>query len=128
VDDQTETLDVIGRTIELIGGKTDLFTSATDALEHLVEHKEADCLLLDLMMSPVDGASMLEVLHAKGIQLPVILLTGCSTEEIPMVTNDLQVHAVLQKPFRPEELISLVNDLLSGQMQTMKDSIDSATP
>ena len=125
MDDQTETLDVIGRTIELIGGKTDLFTCATDALEHLVEHKEADCLLLDLMMSPVDGVSML---HAKGIQLPVILMTGCSTEEIPMVTNDLQVHAVLQKPFRPEELISLVNDLLSGEMQTMKASIDSATP
>ncbi len=126
VDDQTETLDVIGRTIELIGGKPHLFTCATEALEHLVEHKEADCLLLDLMMSPLDGASMLEVLHAKGIQLPVILMTGCSTEGIPAVTRDLQVHAVLQKPFRPEELISLVNDLMVRRTSTTVASMDSA--
>ena len=126
VDDQTETLDVIGRTIELIGGKADLFTCATDALEHLVEHKEVDCLLLDLMKSPVDGPSMLEVLHTKGIQLPVILMTGCSTEGIPAVTTDLQVHAVLQKPFRPEELISLVNDLLVSHPSTTATQIDSA--
>jgi signal transduction histidine kinase len=115
VDDQTETLEVIGRTMELIGGKAELFTCATDALEHLVEHKDADCLLLDLMMSPVDGPSMLEVLHAKGIQLPVILMTGCSTEGIPAATGDLQVHGVLQKPFRPEELISLVNEVLASE-------------
>jgi signal transduction histidine kinase/CheY-like chemotaxis protein len=127
VDDQPETLDVIGRTIELIGGKTDLFTTATEALEYLVEHKEADCLLLDLMMSPVDGASMLEVLHAKGIQLPVILMTGCSTEGIPMATNELQLHGVLQKPFRPEELISMVNNLLAGNRQAIKTPIDSVT-
>ena len=126
VDDQTEILDVIGRTIALIGGKADLFTCATDALEYLVEHKEADCLLLDLMMSPVDGPSMLEVLQAKEIPLPVILMTGCSTEEIPAVTNDLQVYAVLQKPFRPEELISLVNNLLVSRTSTTAAAIDSA--
>jgi CheY-like chemotaxis protein len=120
VDDQTETLEVIGRTMGLIGGKAELFTCATDAQEHLVEHKEADCLLLDLMMSPVDGPSMLEVLHAKGIQLPVILMTGCSTEELPAVTGDLQVHGVLQKPFRPEELISLVNEVLASETSTVK--------
>jgi CheY-like chemotaxis protein len=128
VDDQTETLEVIGRTIELIGGKADLFTCATDALEYLVEHKEADCLLLDLVMSPVDGPSMLEVLHEKGIHLPVILMTGCSTDRIPAVTSDLQVHAVLQKPFRPEELISMVNDLLSGESPTVKDPIETVKP
>ena len=128
VDNQTETLEVIGRTIELIGGKADLFTCATDALEYLVEHKEADCLLLDLMMSPVDGPTMLEVLHAKGIHLPVILMTGCSTDEIPAITGDLQVHAVLQKPFRPEELISMINDLLSDESPIVKAPIESAKP
>ena len=128
VDNQTETLEVIGRTIELIGGKADLFTCATDALEHLVEHKDADCLLLDLMMSPLDSPSMLEVLHAKEIELPVILMTGCSTDGIPAVTGDLQVHAVLQKPFRPEELISLINEVLSGESTTVKFPIDSVKP
>ena len=128
VDDQTETLDVIGRTIALIGGKANLFTCATDALEHLVDHKEADCLLLDLMMSPVDGVSMLEVLHAKGILLPVILMTGCSTEGIPAVRNDLQVHAVLQKPFRPEELISLLNGLLVSDTAAVNDPKDLLKP
>jgi signal transduction histidine kinase/tetratricopeptide (TPR) repeat protein len=128
VDDQTETLEVIGRTIELIGGKADLFTSATEALEHLVEHKEADCLLLDLLMSPLDGPSMLEVLHSKGIHLPVILMTGCSTDGILAMTGDFQVHAVLQKPFRPEELITLVNDLLVSSKSTTAPSIDSAKP
>ena len=128
VDNQTEMLEIIGRTMELIGGKADLFPCATDALEYLVEHKEADCLLLDLMMSPVDGPTMLEVLHEKGIHLPVILMTGCSTDRIPAVTSDLQVHAVLQKPFRPEELISMVNDLLSGESPTVKDPMESVKP
>jgi signal transduction histidine kinase len=128
VDNQTEILEVIGRTIELIGGKADLFTCATDALEYLVEHKEADCLLLDLMMSPVDGPTMLEVLQAKGIHLPVILMTGCSTDEIPAIKSDLQVRAVLQKPFRPEQLISMINDLLSDESPTVKAPIESAKP
>lgn len=120
VDDQAEILEVIGRTIELIGGKAYLFTSATDALEHLAEHKEVDCLLLDLMMSPVDGPSMLEVLHAKEIHLPVILMTGYATEGIASVTADSRVYAMLNKPFRPDELISLLNELLQGKKRQLQ--------
>jgi DNA-binding response OmpR family regulator len=55
-------------------------------------------------------------------------MTGCSTDRIPAVTSDLQVHAVLQKPFRPEELISMVNDLLSGESPTVTDPIETVKP
>lgn len=127
VDHQTETLEVIGRTIKLIGGKADLFTSATDALEHLVEHRDADCLLLGLMMSPLDGLSMLEILRAKEISLPMILMTGCSAEGIPAVIGDVQVDAVLQKPFRPEELIAVVSEVLSSRQSSVIDTLNSIT-
>jgi hypothetical protein len=51
-------------------------------------------------------------------------MTGSSTEGIPAATNDLQVQAVLQKPFRPEELISLVNTLPVSRNTTTNASID----
>ena len=108
LDDQRDVLDVVERSLETIAGQCTSFTCATSAMEFLTENHPVDCLLLDMMMPVVDGPSVLEELSNKGIQIPVVLMSGYSSENLGDFSRMPLVRAVLQKPFRPEDLISVL--------------------
>ena len=77
-------------------------------MEFLAENHPVDCLLLDMMMPVVDGPSVLEELSNKGIQVPVVLMSGYSSGNLGDFSRLPLVRAVLQKPFRPEDLIAVL--------------------
>ncbi len=105
VDDQPDVLDVVSHTVEMMGGHVTSFTNAMDAMEYLIENKSVDCLLLDIMMPVLDGPAMLEELSNKGIRIPVVMMSGYSAENPEMFAHMSAVHSIVQKPFRPEDLI-----------------------
>ncbi len=118
VDDQQQILDVVQRTVGTIGGETKTFASSTDALEYITENRNISCLLLDMMMPVLDGPSMLEELAIKGIEIPIVLMSGYSTENLGDFPKMRAVKGVLQKPFKPEELITVLTDALADHKMT----------
>jgi DNA-binding response OmpR family regulator len=67
-----------------------------------------DLILLDLMMPKLDGVETCGLLrgHETTRHIPVIVLTGTSDFEMQLKALDLGADDLLQKPFRPRELLA----------------------
>ncbi len=108
VDDQESVLEVVRSIFVGDERKIHAFTSATEAMEFLVDNSQVDCLLIDSMMPVMDGNAMLDELANKQITVPVVMMSGYSTINLSDFQRREQVKAVVQKPFKPDELMAAV--------------------
>lgn len=69
-----------------------------------------DIAILDVVMPEMGGVELLEVLRARNIKLPVLLLTGYA--DIPPSGMGIAPIAVLQKPMRSRDLLNKLHLLL----------------
>lgn len=79
-----------------------------EALCAAVDPAAADCLILDVHMDGATGLELLERLAADGIVPPVILITGRPTTDVLDRAAAAGAFAVLDKPFRGEDLVEMV--------------------
>lgn len=71
-----------------------------DAISRVVP----DCVLLDLNMPDMNGAEVQEALRARGITVPVIVVTSCGDAQLLSRARAAGVREMLGKPFRDEDL------------------------
>lgn len=114
VDDRRDVLDVLEHTLTNAGLKTHAFTSSTEALEFLLDDPNVGCLLLDIMMPEVDGITILQELVQRDLKVPVIVMSGFSPASPETFGEFPSVKAVVQKPFRAENILHIV-------LQTIED-------
>jgi two-component system response regulator FixJ len=71
-------------------------------------HVESGCILLDVRMPEMDGLEVQAALAARGVDMPVIILTGHG--DIPMAVAAMRAGAIdfLEKPFEKAALLSSV--------------------
>ena len=69
-----------------------------------VSHVEKGCVLLDIGMPEMDGLEVQQQLNARGVTMPVIMLTGHG--DIAMAVKAMKAGAVdfLEKPFETDAL------------------------
>jgi CheY-like chemotaxis protein len=84
------------------------------ALEQLAKIS-VDLVITDLSMPEMDGLTLLQHLRAdpRLMSLPVIILTGSAYEQDNARAKAAGATSFLTKPVESEELISMVNRLLS---------------
>ncbi len=75
----------------------------------------ADLILLDVGLPGLDGVSLYKILrgHSKTKHTPVIVITGSHDWELHRM--GLQVGFLLQKPFNIQELVGMIQALLSDE-------------
>jgi DNA-binding response OmpR family regulator len=78
----------------------------------LAMSKDADLLLLDIMLPRVNGYEICRALRERGIETPILMLTAKSQEEDIVLGLNLGADDYLTKPFRRGELIARANALL----------------
>jgi CheY-like chemotaxis protein len=85
-----------------------------NALEQL-EKQPFDLVITDLDMPEMDGLTLLQELRAdpRFVNLPVIILTGSAYEQDNARAKAAGATSFLTKPVESEELIAMVNCLLS---------------
>lgn len=86
-----------------------------DALEK-VKQEPPDVILLDTMMSDMDGWEFLDRLKdsAQDPPIPVVLFTTMGSSEGRQMSRDLGAVDCLCKPFEPDDLIELVERHTTG--------------
>lgn len=95
-------LDKRGYTItEAVNGK--------DAIEKFNEEKP-DLILMDIRMPVMDGIEAVRILreNQSNRSLPIIAVTASSTIKTKSLVEDNGFNALLKKPFKEDELISII--------------------
>ncbi len=108
VDDSGVTRKIIRKALHMIGLDIEALHecgNGEEALE-LIRQEPLDLLITDLNMPQMTGVELLKELHetrrAEGMK--IIVITSDRNEERLEELQDLEVCAVLNKPFRPESL------------------------
>jgi len=86
------------------------FTS--DSAEQKLSIKKYDMIFLDLKMPDKDGMDILLSIKAKYPETPVIMISGYSSIENAIEATKLGASQFLPKPFTPEELKDVVEEVV----------------
>jgi FixJ family two-component response regulator len=70
------------------------------------------CLVLDIRMPGMDGLELQRVLGERGIEIPIVFLTGHG--DVPMAVQAMEAGAAgfVEKPFREQQLLERVKGAL----------------
>jgi excisionase family DNA binding protein len=105
VDDESSIRDLLAKTLALAEYDVDTASDGRSALERLRLYPY-DLLIADLKMPGIDGLSVIrEAKRLKG-DLPVIIITGYSTETAAIEAVNLGVTGYLTKPFRVPQVLA----------------------
>jgi FixJ family two-component response regulator len=107
VDDDVALCVAVSRLLRATGFRAQTFGAATELLES-GRLAEADCLVLDVHLPDLDGLELQRRLSERGIDLPIVFITGRG--DVPMSVRAMKAGALefLQKPFSDEALLDAV--------------------
>src|SRR5213596_2393768 len=74
-----------------------------------------DIVLLDMKMPKMNGMTVLQEMKKLGKLTNVIMLTGIDDTQVALECVKLGARDFIQKPYDPEELLHIVNRVLSAQ-------------
>jgi len=134
VDDDQGMLDSTVWLLESVGLRAMPFTSGRDFLEAYDANGNA-CVLLDVRMPGMGGLQVQEALGARGLDLPVIFVSGHA--DVPIVVRAFKAGAVdfIEKPYNQQLLLDSVQQALSrderraadGERASLQERLDSLT-
>jgi DNA-binding response OmpR family regulator len=124
VDDETNVRLNFRRTLETEGHEIFEASSGEEAVQSLSEHAFA-LAILDIRMAEMDGLELLAKMRESGIKVPAMIVTAYS--DVPNAVKAMKLGAIdfLQKPLRPEDLRSIVTEIL--KRHTGQDEPSSET-
>ncbi|HEX7670745.1 MAG TPA: response regulator transcription factor [Polyangiaceae bacterium] len=110
VEDETDTLELLGKAIERAGYACLKAADAQAALAHARGPQTIDVVVTDIVLGPDDrgGLRLIDALRAAGIDAKVIVITAYADfEKVKSALNSGASH-LLEKPFRAAELLDVV--------------------
>ncbi len=105
VDDESSIRDLLAKTLALADYEVDTAADGRAALERLRLYPY-DLLIADLKMPGIDGLSVIREAKRLKAGLPVIIITGYSTETAAIEAVNLGVAGYLTKPFRVPQVLA----------------------
>jgi len=115
VDDEPHVVTLKCAILEQAGHTVTASTSARDAINKL-QHTAFDAVVTDWRLGDGDGRGVVEAAK-KHSHMPVVVVSGYVAEAFH--TEPL-ADLYLEKPVNPEELVTIVNNLLKGDNRSMR--------
>jgi excisionase family DNA binding protein len=105
VDDEASIRELLSKTLALAEYDVDTAPDGRAAIERL-RLGNYDLLIADLKMPGLDGLSLIREAKRLKTELPVIIITGFSTESSAIEAVNLGVAGYLTKPFRVPQVLA----------------------
>lgn len=125
IEDDTDVIAPVVRPLERAGHQFVRLHTVAEALEAVEKIREADLILLDMILPPgqterefgrYPGKDVLyELREIHGVTTPVVALTVVTREEVIQQLKALGVADIVRKPVRPSELRDRVEKVLEGK-------------
>ncbi len=100
VDDDEAICKMLSKVMDSNEIESDIANSGTEALKKLQSHTY-DIILMDVMMDDMEGFDVIKKLRARGIQTPVIIISGRSEDYDALYGLSVGADDYITKPFRP---------------------------
>ena len=119
VDDDEQLRKALAWLLASVGLECKGFASARDFLNQVTAERPC-CVLLDLRMPQMGGLELQEQLAARGLDIPVIFVTGYG--DVPTVVRAMRAGAIdfIEKPFSDQTLIECVQQAMSRSVEMHK--------
>jgi excisionase family DNA binding protein len=105
VDDEASIRDLLSKTLALAEYEVDAAPDGRSALDRMRLYPY-DLLIADLKMPGMDGLTVIREAKRYKADLPVIIITGFSTESSAIEAVNLGVAGYLTKPFRVPQVLA----------------------
>jgi excisionase family DNA binding protein len=105
VDDEPSIRDLLSKTLALAEYDVDTAPDGTSALDR-IRAFGYDLLIVDLRMPGMDGLTLIRQARRLKSDLPVVIITGFSTESSAIDAVNLGVAGYLTKPFRVPQVLA----------------------
>jgi putative two-component system response regulator len=103
VDDDALTLDATAGLLEHAGYRVSAFNNANDAISFMDEN-QVEAVLTDIKMPGVSGIELLDRIHSRDPELPVILMTAYAELETAVEAIQKGTFGFLLKPYKAIQL------------------------
>ena len=107
VDDEQDFVEVLAERLETRGFSVQKAFSGDDAI-NLITKKDADVVVLDVLMPGRDGVEILREIKQLKPLTEVIMLTGHATVETAIEGMKLGAYDYLMKPTETEDLVAKI--------------------
>lgn len=119
VDDERDVRFLLSMLFETSGLEVDEAENGEIALTKL-EAGGYDVVVLDVMMPLLDGWGVLRGLGGRPDQPPILMLTAHATSEDRLKAIELGATAFMNKPFDPDQLAELVEQLATATPEEIR--------
>lgn len=107
-------------------GKKGFQVSSASSIARAQKHIEAesvDLILSDLRLPDKDGIDLLKWLGERGLQIPLIIMTGYADIQSAVQTMKLGACDYVAKPVNPDELLKKINEALNAPSTASKQAM-----
>ena len=116
VDDETDVVEFIGRTLQTEGFDVVCAYDGIGALD-LVDSEKPDLVVLDIMMPMMSGYEVCEQIKSnpQTQDIPIICVSSAHTPDARALSLRVGAATLIVKPFRPAELVAQVRRYLKKE-------------
>ena len=115
VEDEESLRNLTQGVLEARGFTVRTVDDGAKALDFLEVHaREIDCIILDVNMPRLNGISVFQVIRQKYGNIGVIVVSGYLSGEIKQQFLDLGQDVFIHKPFRVDDIIAKVHQVLGA--------------
>lgn len=134
VDDEPINIRVLKHFLEHENYTVITAASGKEAMDKVINDKELDLVILDMMLSDMLGFEICSLLREKYslLELPIIIMTADNRTESLVVSFEVGANDYLKKPFERSELLARVKTLidlkhLAKETLHLQSKVDSTT-
>jgi FixJ family two-component response regulator len=125
IDDDEEIRASIQRLLKTVGLQGQTFARAQDFLQ-LKTPEVPSCLVLDVRLPGMSGLEVQRQLVAAGINIPIIFISAHADVDMAVKAMKLGAVEFLTKPFRPQELVDVIQQTLQRDAARLREQGDTA--
>lgn len=124
VDDDADSGQAMGDLVRTFGHQVQVLAGPREFLEALAAFddfgvQQCGCVITDLRMGGIDGMEVLHRLIDRDVALPVIIVTAHAETAVTVRALREGAIAVLDKPFREDELWSFIQEALAKSAEAI---------
>jgi two-component system cell cycle sensor histidine kinase/response regulator CckA len=120
VEDSREVLAAVSAGLKTFGYHV-LEANGSDMAIQIIHNSDEkiDMLLTDVVMPGLSGKAVAETFRIKFDDLPILFMSGYSSEVNPKDLESIKGSYFLQKPFSPTQIAAKVRRILDGEEETI---------